>query len=170
MFKPLIKIHDATALSTERVSRRHILWGVLYWAGWGIILGILCVVGGAVVRLLYPRVIYEASKVFKAGRPEDYKMGSVNLVPGRSVWIVREKEGFYALLAKCTHLGCQPIWYEDQQVFKCPCHGSRFYKDGINFSGPAPRPLERLHISLSNEGRLVVNKGKVVGIDYTLQT
>ena len=40
--------------------------------------------------------------------------------------------------AVCTHLGCTPNWLEAEQKFKCPCHGSGFYKDGINFEGPAP--------------------------------
>jgi cytochrome b6-f complex iron-sulfur subunit len=151
------------------VSRRKVLGSVLFWTAWGVVVGILGVIGGTVVRFLYPRSLYEASKVFKVGRPEAYKVGSVNLIPGRSVWIVREQEGFYALLAKCTHLGCQPIWYEDQQVFKCACHGSRFYKNGVNFAGPAPRPLDRLQLSLSNDGTLVVDKGKIVGSDFILK-
>ena len=164
MLKPLID-----EISETTVSRRRVLGSALFWAGWGTVVGILCVIGGETLRFLYPRVLYEASKIFKVGRPESYKIGSVNLVTGRSVWIVREEEGFYAMLAKCTHLGCQPIWYEDQQVFKCPCHGSRYHKDGVNFAGPAPRPLDRLYLSLSSDGRLEVDKGKTVGLDYKLK-
>ncbi|HHT9117424.1 MAG TPA: ubiquinol-cytochrome c reductase iron-sulfur subunit [Candidatus Hypogeohydataceae bacterium YC38] len=151
------------------VSRRRVLGGALFWASCGIVVVILGVIGGGVLRFLYPRALYEASKIFKVGRPESYKVGSVNLVTGRGVWIVREQEGFYAILAKCTHLGCQPIWYEDQQVFKCPCHGSRFHKDGVNFAGPAPRPLDRLYLSLASDGHLEVDKGKDVGLDYKLK-
>ena len=164
MLKPLIDIHEETA-----VPRRRVLGGVLFWAAWGVVAILGGVLGAGMLRFFYPRALYEASKIFKAGRPESYKVGSVNLVTGRGVWIVREQEGFYAILAKCTHLGCQPIWYEDQQVFKCPCHGSRFYKTGINFAGPAPRPLDRLQITLSSDGRLLVDKGKTVGMDYILK-
>ena len=58
----------------------------------------------------------------------------------------------------CTHLGCTPNWLDGEQKFKCPCHGSGFYITGINFEGPAPRPLERVGISLSSDGMLEVDK------------
>ena len=85
------------------------------------------------------------------------------------IWMVREKEGIYALIAECTHLSCQPRWLEEQQIFKCACHGGQFYKNGVNFAGPPPRPLDRAHISMGNDGRLIVDKGKKVGIDFILQ-
>ena len=44
-----------------------------------------------------------------------------------------------------------------EQKFKCPCHGSGFYITGINFEGPAPRPLERWAISIGDDGQLVVD-------------
>ena len=65
-----------------------------------------------------------------------------------------------ALRTVCTHLGCTPNWLEGEQKFKCPCHGSGFYKDGINFEGPAPRPLERYAIRLADDGQLEVDKSK----------
>ncbi|HET9136703.1 MAG TPA: Rieske (2Fe-2S) protein, partial [Candidatus Kapabacteria bacterium] len=40
-----------------------------------------------------------------------------------------------------------------------PCHGSGFHMDGINFEGPAPRPLERAKITLTEAGELLVDKG-----------
>jgi cytochrome b6-f complex iron-sulfur subunit len=55
-------------------------------------------------------------------------------------------------------LGCTPNWLEAEQKFKCPCHGSGFYKDGINFEGPAPRPLERYAISIAASGEVEVDK------------
>jgi cytochrome b6-f complex iron-sulfur subunit len=76
------------------------------------------------------------------------------------VWIVREEEGFYALLAICTHLGCTPNWLPSEDKLKCPCHGSGFYRSGINFEGPAPRPLERLKITLAEDGQLWIDKSK----------
>jgi cytochrome b6-f complex iron-sulfur subunit len=75
------------------------------------------------------------------------------------VWIIREADGFYALFAKCTHLGCTPRWLKVEEKFKCPCHGSGFRKSGINFEGPAPRPLERYRMALADDGQLVVDMG-----------
>ena len=80
------------------------------------------------------------------------------------VWIVNTEfngqQEIFALKSVCTHLGCTPNWLEAEQKFKCPCHGSGFYKDGINFEGPAPRPLERYAISIGNDGQIEVDKSK----------
>ncbi len=168
MVKSKTKAEEAIPLGVKRPARRQALWTALWWSGWGVLFALLCVVGATLLWFVYPRATYEPSKIFKAKRPEQYEMGSVNLVTGRKVWIVRTEEGFYALLAICTHLGCQPVWYEAQQIFKCPCHGSRFHKNGVNFAGPAPRPLFHLEITQVSDGRLEVDEGKIVDIDYFL--
>jgi cytochrome b6-f complex iron-sulfur subunit len=78
------------------------------------------------------------------------------------IWVVRNKQGrFFCLSAKCPHLGCTPNWLGIQNKFKCPCHGSGFYQDGENFEGPAPRPLDRFKISLTDKGELLVDKSIV---------
>jgi cytochrome b6-f complex iron-sulfur subunit len=81
------------------------------------------------------------------------------------VWVVNgEYNGapeIYALRSVCTHLGCTPNWLDAEQKFKCPCHGSGFYKDGINFEGPAPRPLERYAIRIADDGQLEIDKSKI---------
>lgn len=131
-------------------------------AGWA---GFLATTGLSSIyflRLLFPRVLFEPSPRFKAGKPEDYTVGEVSSkwVKDQRVWIVREKDGVYAILAKCTHLGCTPKWLRTEQKYKCPCHGSGFTMQGINFEGPAPRPLERLKISLGPDGQIAVDKSK----------
>lgn len=114
----------------------------------------------AVGRLFFPNVTFEPPQKFKVGFPEEY---AVNQVDERwkkkyGVWLVRNERGLYALSTICTHLGCTPNWLEAEQKFKCPCHGSGFYKTGINFEGPAPRPLERYKITMSDDGQIVVDK------------
>ncbi|MCA9270788.1 MAG: ubiquinol-cytochrome c reductase iron-sulfur subunit, partial [Planctomycetales bacterium] len=78
------------------------------------------------------------------------------------VWVVNaEYQGqqlIFALKSVCTHLGCTPNWLDAEQKFKCPCHGSGFYKDGVNFEGPAPRPLERYAIHIADDGQLEIDK------------
>ena len=69
-----------------------------------------------------------------------------------AVWIVRTPTEIYVLSTVCTHLGCTPNWLSGEQKFKCPCHGSGFRKTGINFEGPAPRPLERYRVALADDG------------------
>jgi cytochrome b6-f complex iron-sulfur subunit len=110
---------------------------------------------------MFPRVLFEPPTSFKAGYPWEYTVGEVSerFKDTQRVWIIREEDGFYALLAVCTHLGCTPRWLRSENKFKCPCHGSGFRKSGINFEGPAPRPLERVKITLAEDGQLLIDKG-----------
>ncbi len=112
------------------------------------------------IRFFFPRVLFEASPVFKAGFPDEYAIGEVSgkYLKSSRVWVVREEDGFFALQAVCTHLGCTPRWLETENKFKCPCHGSGFDREGVNFEGPAPRPLERVKITLDENGQIVVDK------------
>lgn len=117
-------------------------------------------------RFMFPNVLTEPPTRFKVGTPDDYAPGQVeNKYKAQfGVWVVRaEYEGqpqIFALQSVCTHLGCTPNWLEGEQKFKCPCHGSGFYKDGVNFEGPAPRPLERFAIRLADDGQLEVDKSR----------
>ena len=77
------------------------------------------------------------------------------------VWVVRNTEMIYALITVCTHLGCIPNWLQAQNKFKCPCHGSGYYRSGINFEGPTPRPLERAAIAISpDDGQIFIDKSR----------
>lgn len=107
------------------------------------------------LRFMLPNVLTEPPRKFKIGSLSDYDLGTVSTkwVAAFGVWIVhtdqyKGRNMVYALLSVCTHLGCTPSWLEGEQKFKCPCHGSGFYITGVNFEGPAPRPLERVGISL----------------------
>jgi cytochrome b6-f complex iron-sulfur subunit len=119
---------------------------------------------------LSPNVVREPPTKFKAGKPEDYSPGSVTLEVEQKVFIVRAKEGnFYALSAVCTHLGCITNWKPDQGIIACPCHGSKFDRDGTKIAGPAPRPLQRFSMVLDEQGQLVVDKSIVVSDESTLK-
>lgn len=132
------------------------------FAGWGAFLSAIGLGLLGFLRLLFPRVLFEPNPVFKAGRPADFLEGEVSekFKEEQRVWIEKEGGKIIAIQAICTHLGCTPRWLSLENKFKCPCHGSGFTKEGINFEGPAPRPLERLAIRLDEEGNLVVDKGK----------
>jgi cytochrome b6-f complex iron-sulfur subunit len=130
----------------------------------------LSVTGGlftlGLARFMFPNVLAEPPSTFKVGGKESFPAGKVEtkFVAQFGVWVVNgEYEGqqqIYALQTVCTHLGCTPSWLEAEQKFKCPCHGSGFYKDGINFEGPAPRPLERYAIRIADDGQLEVDKSR----------
>jgi cytochrome b6-f complex iron-sulfur subunit len=109
-------------------------------------------------------VLFEPPRRFKAGPPKDFPEGVVDerFKQDYRVWIVNDRGEIYALIAVCTHLGCPPNWLEEQNKFKCPCHGSGFYRSGINFEGPAPRPLERAMVTIDpRDGQIVVDKSRV---------
>ena len=151
------------AEATKKKAPESTLWArrdFLNFAGWGAFLSSLGILGAAFGRFMFPRVLFEPSQVFKAGSPKEYPVGEVDtrFVDTERVWIVREQQGMYALFAKCTHLGCTPRWLAPENKFKCPCHGSGFRRDGVNFEGPAPRPLERLKLTLSEDGQIVIDK------------
>jgi cytochrome b6-f complex iron-sulfur subunit len=119
-------------------------------------------------RFMFPNVLNEPPQQFKAGFPSEYGPGVDERWKEKfGVWIVRTPDdivqhasGFYALLVTCTHLGCTPNYLSAEAKFKCPCHGSGFRITGINFEGPAPRPLERARIVLAEDGQLLVDKAR----------
>src|SRR5262245_8377844 len=136
---------DAAAKpEAEGVSRR----GFMKWSlpvGWVAFSGAAASSLVATARFLFPNVLFEPPQSFKAGFPSEYNVGEVDVrwKDAFGVWIVREPDQFYAIIAVCTHLGCSPNWLAAENKFKCPCHGSGFYMSGMNFEGPAPRPLAR---------------------------
>lgn len=117
-------------------------------------------------RFMFPNILIEPPTRFKVGFPDNFAPGQVETkyIAQFGAWIVRaEYDGvpqIFALQSVCTHLGCTPNWLEGEQKFKCPCHGSGFYKDGVNFEGPAPRPLERYAIRVADDGQLEVDKSR----------
>jgi cytochrome b6-f complex iron-sulfur subunit len=136
--------------------------------GWGS-LTLVCAAGTlSAIRFMYPRVLFEPPAYFSIGLPSQFtftgqldshgvSMVMLKWKKSHQTWIVLEKDRMYAIFAKCTHLGCTPSWYEEDRTFKCPCHGSQFYSNGVNFAGPAPRPMDRFKISIGEDGQIVVD-------------
>jgi len=137
------------------------------WLGLGFTaLGAAHGLWAAAARFLMPNALAEPPSRFKVGHPGGYSPGRVEtkFKHRYGIWVVhgayRGERQIYALRTVCTHLGCITIWQAGEQRFKCPCHGSGFYADGINSQGPAPRPLERCAIRLAEDGQLEVDKGR----------
>jgi cytochrome b6-f complex iron-sulfur subunit len=75
----------------------------------------------------------------------------INIPAGR-FWLSNvPNEGFVALYQVCTHLGCLPKWVPVNNRFECPCHGSKYQKDGHYIEGPAPRSLDRFKTVITFE-------------------
>ena len=149
------------AVGAPEVSRRGFFsWAAVAWVGFTAAIGGCMTAFG---RFMFPNVLYEPPTSFKVGRPEDFAPGVVDIRFKESygVWIVSHEGKLFSLIAICTHLGCPPNWLDTQNKFKCPCHGSGYYKNGINFEGPTPRPLERAKISIDpDDGQIVVDKAQ----------
>jgi len=113
-------------------------------------------------RFFLPRSITEPSSIFRIGFPGDYAFGvDTKWQPQYRVWVVRNSERLFVINAVCTHLGCTPDWKSSENKFKCPCHGSGYDSEGVNFEGPAPRPMDRAQVTLDAEGQIVVNKDRL---------
>lgn len=165
--KPLVKPGKGKkAVQTRRSAFLSIGEFVLspVFVGWSCLTAATGISGLAMARFMMPNVLVEPPTKFKIGPGTDYGNGTVSTKwkAQFGVWIVNDEvdgqQMVYALSTVCTHLGCTPNWLEGEQKFKCPCHGSGFYKTGINFEGPAPRPLERYGIRLAEDGMLEVDK------------
>lgn len=147
--------------SGEPLPRRRFLINLaLAWATFA------AAMGGALTALaafMIPRVDFTKIEVFKAGPPDNFPPNTVDetFKSSRGVWIVNHGGKIFAVSIVCTHLGCTPNWMENERKFKCPCHGSGFTIEGINFEGPAPVPLRRYEVSLADDGQIVVNKGRL---------
>lgn len=148
------------AAAAETTRRGFFSWAAVGWVGFTAAIGGCMTAFG---RFMYPNVLFEPPTSFKVGFREDFPPGVVDerFKESNGVWIVNESDQIFALIAICTHLGCPPAWLEAQNKFKCPCHGSGYYKNGVNFEGPTPRPLERARIWISpDDGQIVVDKAQ----------
>ena len=131
--------------------RRRIIWASI----WGY-LGVNFLM---FLRFFFPRTLFEPESVFPVGYPTDFTLGvETKFQKQYRIWVVKEPDKLFVIYARCTHLGCTPDWKASENKFKCPCHGSGFYKSGVNFEGPAPRPLERARIVLADDGQILVDK------------
>lgn len=150
---------DQKGDSPEDVSRRRFFTLMGLGVGWGGVVATLGGIGAGAARYMFPTVLYEPPTVFKIGLPEEYGLGiDTKLKKERMIWVVRNTNGIYVLVAICRHLGCTPNWFPDQQTFRCPCHGSIYDPQGNVIGGPAPRTLWRAAISLDPvDGQIVVD-------------
>jgi len=150
-----IATEEKTLADSKVVNRRR----ALYLLGWGFIGAFMATAVGASIRFFFPRILYEPPTKYKVGFPFEYSVGvSERFKKQFRVWIVREVDKIYVIQAKCTHLGCTPNWLASEGKFKCPCHGSGFTPDGVNIEGPAPRPLERFKVAITDDGQIMVDE------------
>jgi cytochrome b6-f complex iron-sulfur subunit len=129
---------------------------------WASIAGMLTTFFLMFLRFFLPRSIQEPSTVFKIGFPSDYALGvDTKWQQQYRIWVDKTSDRLFVIYAKCTHLGCTPDWKASENKFKCPCHGSGYDSEGVNFEGPAPRPMDRAHVEIDPEGQIVVDTNRL---------
>ena len=151
---------DPQADGNAADDRRGFLATACTWVGVSSLLTALASTLYANFRFFFPKVLYEPPFRVKVGFPQDYQADTVSdrWVKDHRIWIVREDDRLYALLAVCTHLGCITGFVSAERLFKCPCHGSNFSIAGDPLTGPAPLPLYRLALSLDDDGQIIVDR------------
>ncbi len=134
-------------------------------------LGFVAAFGGifmSTMRFMLPNVLYEPPTSFTIGTPDDFPPDSTTFLEDSRLFVFRRPEGLFAISSICTHLGCNVRWEAENDGFECPCHGSSFDKNGKNTSGPAPKPLRWLKLTLDSERKLVVDTRIEVDKDFRL--
>ena len=134
--------------------RRRIIWSCIY--------GYLGVNFLMFLRFFFPRILFEPKTVFSVGYPADFALGvETKFQREYRVWVDRVPGRIFVIYARCTHLGCTPDWKPAENKFKCPCHGSGYDNEAINFEGPAPRPMDRAHVELDATGQIIVDTNRL---------
>ncbi|HNS02479.1 MAG TPA: Rieske 2Fe-2S domain-containing protein [Anaerolineae bacterium] len=126
---------------------------------WGAALGVVLVEAGVATYLFaLPRFKEgEFGGIFPLGAGAS--MPAVDAPPMRNLegqfWLSNDADGVRALYRVCTHLGCLYEWKDQTFRFECPCHGSKFVKDGQYIEGPAPRSLDQFKMQKLVNGQVV---------------
>ncbi len=129
---------------------------------WASVAGFLVTSFLMFLRFFLPRSITEPPTKFRIGAPDDYALGvDTKWQQQYRIWVTRTSDRLFVIYARCTHLGCTPDWKASENKFKCPCHGSGYDSEGINFEGPAPRPMDRAHVEVDAEGQIVVDTARL---------
>jgi cytochrome b6-f complex iron-sulfur subunit len=93
-----------------------------------------------------------------AGKEQGWAMweGRKVALGAKPVLVIHTDQGFRAMSAICTHLGCIVAWNDAKHEFDCPCHAARFDAAGKVIAGPPPGPLPSYPVSVV-QGEVVVS-------------
>jgi cytochrome b6-f complex iron-sulfur subunit len=148
---------DTTTLRRPRAQGRR-AW--LRWATLGAVAVAAGQLGVAAARLAWPNGVWERDRfAIPVERLPPVGGPPLRHDEGR-FYLVRAPEGVLALSWRCTHLGCTLPWHEDEGLFRCPCHPSRFDRYGDVLPGSvALRPLDAFEVSVAS-GVVYVNTAR----------
>lgn len=135
----------------EQVSRRRFLdvllgGGVIAWLG----------------TVIYPLYSYLKPPPTREPQATSVKVGKLSEFPANSAKIFKfgtkpgiivhtEQGELRAFQGTCTHLDCTVQYKADWKLIWCACHNGRYNLDGINISGPPPRPLTEYRVHVKDD-------------------
>ena len=152
--KPPVKASAGKAEAPPDRMRRRVIWTAI-----GGYLGVNFLM---FLRFFFPRALYEPNTVFSIGYPSDFDLGvNQQFLMSNRIWVIKEPDRLFVVFARCTHLGCTPEWKPSENKFKCPCHGSGYDAEAVNFEGPAPRPMDRAQVQIAPDGQIMVDVSKL---------
>jgi len=125
---------------------------------------------GSIFAFLYPVLSYLVPPKVAAVNVNSVKEGKATLFPLNSYKIVKfgripviliktKDDKFHALTATCTHLQCIVQFKKDTQQIWCACHNGLYDIHGRNISGPPPRPLTEMNVTIV-KGQIIISKKK----------
>ena len=161
-------LSDPAAITSRR--------SLLGWLLGGIAALVAGIVGVPAIGSIFSAAVGRRQpSVIQLGKLADYAVGqpklaqfTVNRVDGwvttienRAVWVLKRSDQQAVVYnGRCTHLGCAYSWKSSgagANRFACPCHDGTFNLDGSVVSGPPPRPLDTLPVSVDAQGTLSIS-------------
>ena len=119
------------------------------------LLGLSAVLGlGGMIRFLSFEMDPAPPSQYDLGSVESYPQGTTTLLMHIPAVLIHTEDGFLALSLVCTHLGCTVE--QKDEAFECPCHGSKYDRQGYVTRGPSKVPLKRLRVETNENGNLVL--------------
>ncbi len=117
---------------------------------------------GPAVAFFWPSKLEEVpSEPVAVGPASSIKAGeSVTIRYGRyPALVINTPDGIRAYSAVCTHFACLVKWNPATGRIECPCHAGFFAaNDGAVISGPPPKPLTPIAVSLKDNTLFIGSK------------
>jgi cytochrome b6-f complex iron-sulfur subunit len=122
----------------SEMSRRSFLT-----TAWKVSAGLLAAAGLITTwDMLKPHLAAGFDALVKTVAPDAVPASGVLEVPEARGYLVKTDDDIVALSEVCTHLGCRVPYIDENDRFECPCHGSKFTREGNYIEGPAPRGMD----------------------------
>ncbi len=141
-------------------------------AGWKVGFGLLAAAGVITTwDLLKPHLAAGFDVIVQTVSPDAVPDSGVLVVPEARGYLVKVEDEVLAFSEVCTHLGCRVPYIDENTRFECPCHGSKFTREGDYIEGPAPRGMDEYATEVVDDVILIdtseVIKGPAPGSERT---